>query len=1046
MPIFNVRQLSTCAVLFALLIGAVEPAQAQQGTISGTVLDRTTQAAVAGARVIIAETNRGTLTSRDGRFTLTGLAAGTYDIVVAIIGYGAATQQVVLGDGETARIDFTLVPVAVSLDALVVTATGEQRAKEVGNVVGTIQTTQITEQAPIQDMAALLTNRLPSVTVLPSAGTSGAGARVRIRGQASVSLSNEPIYYLDGVRMESGSNSLSVGTGGQSFSRINDINPEEIESIDVVKGPSAATLYGTQAANGVVRITTRRGIAGRPRWNFYSEYGVINDNNTYPDNVFGWGTTLVPSGTVPAGVIRQCFNLSAAAGSCRQDSVTSFNVLQNQRTSFFGTGTRGQLGGQVSGGSETVQYYVSGEYEREMGHYQMPDSEVGRLVVERGLDSRDQVPTEQQRPNQVERISLRTNVNAGLGSKADVQASVGLVLTDSRLPQNDNNVTGMLPSGLFGKGFEGTRTAPDTFAGRNLGSEWGFSLPGEVFAVLVNQNITRATGGLNATWRPTPRITARAVVGIDHTSRVDELLQRRDEGPAFSTFRRGRRQDNRFNIDQITADLQGAGTYAMGPRFTGKTSVGVQYLRDHSFAVNAQGLELTPGGETTGAGTIQTTSEATVDAATLGAYVEQMVGWEDRRFFTAALRLDDNSAFGKDFKAVWYPKVQASWVLSEEAFYPQGFGVQGLRLRAAYGAAGQQPGTTDAATFLVPATAALAGVDVAGLIVGALGNDELKPERSNELELGFDADFMNRRAHLEFTYYNKKSDDALVQRQIPPSLGGPASRWENIGSVRNYGIEGSLAFTLNPTASVGIDVGLIGSHNTNELLTLGEGVSPIIAGEQRHVPGYPLYGYWARPLLGFDDRDADGIIEYNSVDSLNEVFVGDTAEFLGYSIPRTTLGLNLGVTLFNNRLRVGGLLDYRAGFKQFNLTEYFRCTSSAANNCAAINDPDAPLDQQARAVAGRTPALGNTQAGYMEDASFLKLRELSFTFFAPEPWARSVRASHMSFTVTGRNLLTSTSYTGVDPEVNQIGQSDFARDFLTQPPVTYWTFRLNLGF
>jgi hypothetical protein len=152
------------------------------------------------------------------------------------------------------------------------------------------------------------------------------------------------------------------------------------------------------------------------------------------------------------------------------------------------------------------------------------------------------------------------------------------------------------------------------------------------------------------------------------------------------------------------------------------------------------------------------------------------------------------------------------------------------------------------------------------------------------------------------------------------------------------------------------------------------------------------------------------------------------------------------VTLFNNRLRVGGLLDYRAGFKQFNLTEYFRCTSSAANNCAAINDPDAPLDQQARAVAGRTPALGNTQAGYMEDASFLKLRELSFTFFAPEPWARSVRASHLSFTVTGRNLLTSTSYTGVDPEVNQIGQSDFARDFLTQPPVTYWTFRLNLGF
>ena len=1031
MNIVTVRNAVRAAMFLVLLGGLVGVAWAQQGTISGTVIERPTQTPVAGARVIIAETNRAAVTSRDGRFTLAGVPPGTYDIVVAMIGYGAATQQVTVGAGETVRVDFTLVQVAVSLDALVVTATGEQRAKELANVVGIIDAPQFTELAPIVDMISLLNARVPNVTVLPSAGTSGAGGRVRIRGQASVSLSNEPIYYVDGVRMESGSSSLSVGTGGQSFSRINDINPEEIESIDVIKGPSAATLYGTQAANGVIRITTRRGIAGRPRWNFYSEYGVINDNNSYPDNFFGWGTNA-------GGATIQCLNLAAAAGSCSQDSLTSFNVLENPRTSFFGTGHRGQLGGQVSGGSETVQYFVSGEYERELGHYQMPDSEVGRLVVERGLQSADDVPIEQQRPNEVERISLRTNVNAALGAKADVQATVGLVIHDARLPQNDNNVTGMLPSGLFGKGFEGTRAG--------YGSEWGFSLPGEVFAILVNQNITRATGGLNATWRPTNRITARALVGIDHTSRVDELLQRRDEGPAFSTFRRGRRTDNRFNIDQITADLQGAGTFVMGPRFTGKTAVGVQFLRDYFYGVNASGNELTPGGETTGAGALQSTSETTVESVTLGAYIEQVIGWEDRRFFTAAVRLDDNSAFGKDFNAVVYPKLQASWVLSEESFYPQGLLPQGLRLRAAYGQAGQQPGTTDAITFLTPQTAAIAGTSTPGLIVGALGNTELKPERSTEIELGFDADFAGRRAHLEFTYYNKKSDDALISRQIAPSLGGPASRWENIGSVRNSGIEGALTYAANVTPSIGLDVSLIGSYNTNELLTLGEGVSPIISGEQRHVPGYPLFGYWDRPLLGYDDRDGDGIIEYNADPLLTEVFVGDTAEFLGYSIPRTGLGLNLGVTLFNNRLRIGGLLDYRAGFKQFNLTEYFRCTSSAANNCRGINDPDAPLDEQARAVAGRTPALGVTRAGYFEEADFLKLRELAFTFFAPDPWARSFGASRLSFTITGRNLLTSTNYTGVDPELNQLGQSDFTRDFLTQPPVTYWTFRLQLGF
>jgi len=177
-----------------------------------------------------------------------------------------------------------------------------------------------------------------------------------------------------------------------------------------------------------------------------------------------------------------------------------------------------------------------------------------------------------------------------------------------------------------------------------------------------------------------------------------------------------------------------------------------------------------------------------------------------------------------------------------------------------------------------------------------------------------------------------------------------------------------------------------------------------------------------------------------------EVFVGDTAVFLGYSNPRTEVSTNLGVTLFNNRVRIGGQLDYRGDFKQFNLTDYFRCTSGAANNCQALNDPSAPLDGQARTVAGRTAALGATAAGFMEDADFLKLRELSFTYFAPDAVARALRVSRASFTLTGRNLATITGYSGIDPELNQIGQSDFIRDFLTQPPVTYWTFRVNLGF
>ncbi|HJS42895.1 MAG TPA: SusC/RagA family TonB-linked outer membrane protein [Gemmatimonadales bacterium] len=1030
-----IRQLGACAALAVGLLAGVPVAAAQGvGTIKGTVVSRDTRANVTGARVLLTGSNRSTLTDQEGRFRLSQIPAGSYEVFVATIGYGAASQKVTVPAGDSVTVDFTLAPVAVSLEAITVTGTGEQRLKELGNVVSQINADSLVQSSVLPDFASMLNSRTPSVQVIPSAGTSGTGARVRIRGLSSVSLSNEPIYYIDGVRTESGSNSLTVGTGGQSFSRINDINPDEIQDIDIVKGPSAATLYGTQAANGVVRITTRRGLAGRPRWNFYAEGGVLNDNNSYPINYFSWGRLrsnnntvqcLLPASALPVG----------ATGACVIDSLTSFNVLQDDSSSFFGTGYRGQVGLQVAGGTENVQYFVSGELENELGHYRMPASEYGRIAAERQVS---ELPYEQYRPNEVEKMSLRTNVNAQLGPKADVAANIGFVQSSARLPQNDNNVTGMLPSGLFGRGFAGTRTG--------FGGQWGFSLPGEVFAITVNQDITRFTGALNGNWRITPQIAAHATLGVDHTNRVDELTQLRDQGPAFSTFRRGRRQDNRFSINQYTVDLSGTGSYALTPVVQGRTTVGVQYLRDYFWGVRAQGLELTPGGETTGAGSIPSTSEETTESITLGAYIEQVVGWQDRRFFTAALRVDDNSAFGKDFAAVVYPKVQASWVIADEDFFPASLTGTNLRLRAAYGQSGRQPGSTDATRFLQPATASLAGTDQGGLIVGELGNATLKPERTTELEMGFDAGFLQGRGRFEFTYYNRLTKDALVNRPIPPSLGASANTFQNIGSVANKGIEGMVSYARELSNTFGFDVSLGGSWNANELKTLGEGVSPIILGRIRHVPGYPLFGYWDRPILGYNDRDGDGVIEFSTDTSLTEVMVGDTAVFLGYSIPRTQLLFNLGVTMFRNRLRVGGLLDYRGGFKQNNFTEYFRCTSSAANNCDAVNDPDASLDQQARAIAARTPQFGATAGGYIEDASFLKLRELSLLYSAPASWARAMRASTLSFAIAGRNLATWTDYKGIDPELNGNGQSDQPIDFLTQPPVTYWTLRVNVGF
>ncbi len=1008
----------------------------QAGTVAGTVTDQATQP-LPGARVQLGNTNLVALTNSEGRYTLRAVPAGRQDVRVSVIGYAGGFQSVTVEAGAIATADFQLRSAIVSLDAVTVTASGaDQRSREMGNAASILKAADILQTAPVSDFGDLLSGRGANVQVLSSAGTTGAGTKIRVRGLSSFSLSNEPVYYIDGVRVESGSSSFTIGTGGQSFSRINDINPEEIESVEIIKGPSASTLYGTQAANGVVRITTKRGVSGRPVWSVWSEVGVLRDYNNYPTNFFSYGR-LQPSDSV-----RLCPLFQSATGSCVIDSLTTFNVLENPVTTPNGTGWRGQAGAQVSGGSDDVRYFFSAEYEDEIGHLRMPEAEYARVAAERVVS---ELPYDQYRPNEVKKVSLRSNVQANLSRKADVSASLGLVRSDGRLPQNDNNVTGLLGSGYFGRGFPGTRRACGTATcalpqdTTPLGSEWGFSRPGEVFAVLAAQDVSRLTGSGTANWRPTDFLTARLTVGLDQTNLIDTRYQALNEGPNFATNRRGGRTDNRFEITQTTVDAGATGSFNFSPTVTSKTSAGAQYLRDRTFGVRATGSEFAPGGKTVGSGSIRTASEETTEIITLGFYLEHILGWRDRLFLTTALRQDYNSAFGADARGATYPKASLSWVISEESFFPTSLPLSSLRLRAAYGASGNQPGSTAALRFFQSVTGSIAGTDQPGLNIAAIGNDSLKPERAAELELGFDADLFESRAHVEFTYYRKKTRDALVNRVQAASIGGPAQRLENIGSTQNRGFEGVLSVNTRLLPNVDLDLTLSGSRNIGKLVTLRPDIPVVGTGVQRQVPGYPLFGWWAPPILGYHDINGDGILV------ASEVIVGDTAVYMGPSLPQTELAVNAGLDLFNNRLRISGQLDYRGDFKQRNFTEYFRCTSSAANNCEAINVPGTPLSEQAAAIAGRTGP-GFTSWGYITDGHFLAFRELAVTYNAPASWARLLRAQRVSLTLTGRNLAKWTSYPGIDPELNGNGQSDFIIDFLTQPQLTNYTFRVNLGF
>ena len=476
-------------VLSALFIAATARAASAQGTgiVTGHITDAASGAPVASAQVTIVGTTAGVLANGAGVYTIRGVAPGAIEVRVLRVGYTEQKRSVTVSAGQTVTADFVMRPVPVSLSPIVTTVTGEQRSLEVGNAVTRVNAEEVVQERPIANIGDLLTARAAGVQVLPGTQT-GVGARVRVRGTSSLSLSNDPIYIVDGVRVESSSGSSSISIGGSTPSRVSDINADEIQSIEVVRGPSAATLYGTDAANGVIVITTKRGVAGRPQWLVHTEQGAITDLNTYPTAYRGWRNTSTATNST------QCLLTQVAAGTCTQDSVTSFNLFDDKDASPFTTGHRQKYGAQVQGGSDAVRYFFSGDWEREIGVTEMPGFEVARLKRQ-GTEVRD----EWLNPNALTKAALRSNINANIGSRADVAVNAGWVTSGQRLPQTDNNTTGLLSNAFGGPGFKGTKNGADSTYGYRLYT------PGDIFQETVTQDIDRFIGSLNACARSARR-------------------------------------------------------------------------------------------------------------------------------------------------------------------------------------------------------------------------------------------------------------------------------------------------------------------------------------------------------------------------------------------------------------------------------------------------------------------------------------------------------------------------------------------------------------
>ncbi|NUP55698.1 MAG: SusC/RagA family TonB-linked outer membrane protein [Gemmatimonadaceae bacterium] len=1024
------------ALSVALLLGSTASAQAQQASVTGRVTETGSGTPISDAQVFIVGTNLGGLTNQEGRFVLRNVPAGSQQLRVIRIGYTEMKRPVTVTAGQTTTLDVALAKSVISLQEVVTTATGETRRVEIGNAISNIDAKNVVNTAPIRTVSDLLNSRAPGVQVLSGTQT-GTGSRIRVRGNNSLSLNNDPIYVIDGVRMTSNQAS-GFSTGGNRPNRVGDLNAEEIENIEIVKGPSAATLYGTDAANGVVVITTKRGRAGTAQWAIHTEGGLITDRNHYSDNY------TIAGHTATDPTYRECTLPQVSVGGCIRDSVRVYTPIKDPDATPLGTGNRKALGVQVSGGSETVRYFLSGDRVNELGVLTLPAFEQRRLDSA-GTGLHDWV----ERPNFLAKNAFRANLNAAITPKLDVSVSSGFINSDARFSL-ESNATAGLGSHLFGgPGYKdnGTvstsGTVPTSASPLNGYRAW---TPGYTWQEKTGQGVNRIILAMNTQFRPTSWLQLRGAFGNDYTNFLDEDLLLRGEGPPISSrYREGFKDSRRTEIRNLSADLGGTATANPRSWLNSKTTLGVQYVDFLQANTEGFGQFLPAGAGTANAGSTQTATEATTLQKTLGLFVEEALAFRDRLFVTLAARTDQNSAFGTRFQRVIYPKASVSWLASDEDFFPRMGWLNSLRLRAAYGASGVQPGSNDALRYFVGVGPNIRGSDQPGAQYATVGNDSLRPERTTEFEAGFEAKFFNNRGSIDFTGYRKKTRDALISAIVAPSLGAANNVRQNLGAVENTGWEMLVNGQLLDRQAVAFDVTLSGSINDNKLLSLGN-TPPQIGTTTRAVEGYPLFGLWERPIEGWQDKNGDGILTYNADPALNEVFVGDSAIFRGYSSPRYTLALTPGLDLANRRFRLQALFDYRGGNKYYNNTERIRCVSR--QNCNGLMNPNASFEEQAMVVATRDHP-SKTLDGFFQPGSFVKLREISATFTAPESFVSRLRgARSLSVTASARNLKTWTNYRGVDPETDFTASetSNTPQDFQTVGPPSYFILRLNVGF
>ncbi len=967
-----VRRAVCALTLLAAPIGL--HAQAATGTVRGKVTEASTQRGLADAQIQVVGTRVGAISQATGDYTLVNVPTGARVIQIRRIGFQPVNRTVQVIAGSTVTVDAALSVSAINLSEVVVTGTASPtERRRVGTSIATVDSTVVSKAQAVTVDQALQGKIAGAQITQNSGGPGGGGISVRLRGTNSFISGSDPLYIIDGVIVDNGSAQLAdLGGRSNPQNRLADINPADIDRIEIIRGAAAAALYGSRANNGVVQIFTKRGLIGKPRVTFSTRVASNELREQQPFNFYPYDVNGLPSPR---------FNV--------QDAIFRRSPTYEQNLT-------------VEGGNDATRYFVSVNNTEDQG-------------IIRSTESRRQ--------------GARLNLQQQLSSSLIANVSTNFINTRNQFQafgeQNDYGIMGSLffaPTQTDFRPVNGIYPLPPA-----LGTN-----PLLAIARIRNpQTINRFIGSAKLTWTPVPKLLVDYTAGIDNAAFEQRQFIPRGAVLGTGPLSTGQSQSVVQNTRVVNQDVVASYSWNPGATYELKTTGGLNYTQQSINLTQSGANGLAPVGELVNAGSVPFATQRLTQLRTLGFFGQQELAAWNKLFLTAAVRLDASSTFAPAERWQAFPKLSASYVLRENE---PGL-LNSVRLRSALGWAGSQPGATNAySQYVLFANSAFGGRP--GFVNDVtFGNESLKNERAREWELGTEIGALGGRVGLEATYYDRLVSDLLFFRPLPTSTGF-SRQFSPIGTMSNKGIE-LLVKTVNvdrpnlrweSTVTYTRNRNLVESLDILDFQSAGGYPNRIRAGEPVGV----FYGSYAARNCQTGALLLDSLGRYRRSnqtadmgnaaqrvaisggtcnDSLNKVIGDPNPAWLGSILNEFTIG---------KKLRIRGLFDGSFGNDILNLSTRAQNAGIASNSKTYEREllPYGDPRKLPPNFNGRTQGIFEY---WIEDGSFVKLRELSASYtvdFAP---VKKVFRDGVELTVSGRNLWVWTKYTGFDPEVTAFG-------------------------